>query len=70
MVSNSLTLSNLKHHKKNVSLIEKGQECGVSFNSKHGVDTDFKEGDLIECYEEVESAQPKFCMKAGLFKTF
>lgn len=32
IIVEGLTVSNLKHHKKNVSLIEKGQECGISFN--------------------------------------
>ena len=41
VIAEGLTLSGLKHHKKNVSMIEKGNECGVSFNSKHGVDLDF-----------------------------
>ena len=70
VIAEGLSLSGLKHHKKNVSLIEKGQECGISFNSKHGVDFDFQRGDVLECYEEVESALPKFSMKAGLEKTF
>ena len=56
VIADGLTLSGLKHHKKNVSVIEKGQECGVSFNSKHGVEIDFERGDIVECYEEVESA--------------
>lgn len=41
VIAEKLTVSSLKHHKKTVSLIEKGQECGVSFNSRKGVDLDF-----------------------------
>lgn len=70
VVADGLTISNLKHHKKSVSIIEKGQECGISFNQKKGVDLDFKRGDIIECYEEVEKAKPKFTLKPGLVKTF
>jgi len=65
-----LKIDNLKHHKKNVSTIEKGQECGVSFVSKRGIEFDFQRGDVIECYHEVESAQPKFTMTPGIGKTF
>ena len=32
ILADGLTLSDLKHHKKKVSTIEKDQECGVSFN--------------------------------------
>lgn len=70
VVADGLTISNLKHHKKSVSMIEKGQECGISFNQKKGVELDFKRGDIIECYEEVEKAKPKFSLKPGLVKTF
>ena len=66
----NLTLSNLKHHKKNVSVIEKGMECGISFHAPRGVELDFRRGDVIECYEEVEKDKPKFSMKPGLEKTF
>ncbi len=70
IVQDELTISTLKHHKKSVSLIEKGQECGISFNSKKGIEFDFKRGDILECYEEVEKAKPKFSLKPGLVKTF
>jgi len=32
VIVDGLNISNLKHHKKSVSVIEKGQECGISFN--------------------------------------
>ena len=70
IIEDDLTLSNLKHHKKNVSSIEKGMECGISFNSKRGQVLDFKKGDVIECYEEVELDELAFSTKGGLVKTF
>ena len=36
VIADKLTVMNLKHHKKNVSQIEKGQECGISFNVPKG----------------------------------
>ena len=70
VILDGLTLSGLKHHKKNVSVIEKGQECGISFNAPKGVEIDFKRGDIIECYEEVEKDKPIFNKKPGLEKSF
>lgn len=55
ILAEDLSLSGLKHHKKSVGTIEKGQECGISFNPKYGVDFEFQRGDIIECYEEVET---------------
>ena len=50
VIADGLSISNLKHHKKNVSLIEKGQECGISFHPKKGVELDFERGYILECY--------------------
>ena len=70
IIADGLSISNLKHHKKNVSTIEKGQECGISFKPVRGMDLDFERGDMLECYEETEMDQPRFEMKPGLKKTF
>jgi len=70
IIADGLTLSSLKHHRKNVSTIERGQECGISFNPQRGVELDFKRGDQLECYEEVEMEEERFEKKAGLTKTF
>lgn len=40
----------LKHVKKDVEEARKGLECGMGFTDF----TDFKEGDEIQCYEDVE----------------
>ncbi len=70
IIADGLTVSNLKHHKKTVSVIEKGQECGVSFNSARGVKIDWQRGDLLECYQEVDAEETKFDKTPGLVKTF
>lgn len=41
VIADKLTVMNLKHHKKNVSVIEKGQECGISFNAPKGIQFEF-----------------------------
>lgn len=41
-------VTSLKASKKDVSEISKGQECGMGFDGWE----DFKEGDLIQCFEE------------------
>ena len=70
IIADGLVLSNLKHHKKNVSTIEKGQECGISFKPNRSMSMDFERGDMLECYEETEMDEPRFDMKPGLEKTF
>ena len=41
-------LSSLKSHRKDVTEMRKGSECGISFEGF----TDFKIGDQVQCYEE------------------
>jgi translation initiation factor IF-2 len=69
VVANKVTIHNLKHLKKNVSSIEKGMECGISFNS-FDEEGDLMQGDIVECVEEVEQDTFKFEFKAGVTKTF
>ena len=69
VIADNLTLSTLKHHKKSVSQIDKGMECGICFNSNQYGDN-FDQGDIIECYEEVETDNYKFQFKAGVVRTF
>ncbi|KAL8828437.1 MAG: hypothetical protein Q9170_006602, partial [Blastenia crenularia] len=42
------TLSSLKNVKKDVTEMRKGTECGMAFEGWE----DFKEGDMVQCYEE------------------
>jgi translation initiation factor IF-2 len=42
----------MKHLKKDVTEIRKGSECGLSLK---GFD-DFREGDMIQTFQEVEKA--------------
>ncbi|KAM8841979.1 translation initiation factor IF-2, mitochondrial [Synchiropus picturatus] len=43
----------LKHHKDEVQTVRTGMECGLSVDA----DVEFKAGDLIVCFEEVEVPQ-------------
>ncbi|XP_053713719.1 translation initiation factor IF-2, mitochondrial [Synchiropus splendidus] len=43
----------LKHHKDEVQTVRTGMECGLSVDA----DVEFKPGDLIVCFEEVEVPQ-------------
>jgi len=67
VIADNLTLSSLKHHKKNVSLLDKGSECGISFNNFH--ETILK-GDMIECYVDKKAEEFMFDMKAGVISSF
>lgn len=46
-------LSSLKNVKKDVTEMRKGGECGMAFEGWEG----FKEGDMVQCYEEKRSKQ-------------
>jgi len=52
-----LKLSSLKHVKKSVSKLEKGNECGISFSNFK--DEILKE-DMIECYVDKKADELKF----------
>uniref|UniRef100_A0A1A7XQG1 Translation initiation factor IF-2, mitochondrial n=2 Tax=Iconisemion striatum TaxID=60296 RepID=A0A1A7XQG1_9TELE len=47
------SLTALKHHKDDVQTVKTGKECGLSADG----DVDFRAGDVIECFEEVEVPQ-------------
>ena len=46
-------LDQLKHVKKDVAEMRKGTECGMSFEGWQ----DLKEGDVVQCFSEVEVAR-------------
>lgn len=46
-------LSSLKNVKKDVTEMRKGSECGMAFEGWEG----FREGDMVQCYEEKRSKQ-------------
>lgn len=47
------SLAALKHHKDDVQTVRAGMECGLSADD----DVDFRAGDVIVCFEEVEAPQ-------------
>lgn len=68
IIVDNLTIGHLKHHKKIVSQLEKGQECGISFEGKE--ELTFKMGDIIECYTLVDAGEAKFKHPPGVQRTF
>lgn len=47
------SLAALKHHKDEVQVVKSGMECGLSAAG----DVDFRSGDVIVCFEELEARQ-------------
>ncbi|XP_042292684.1 translation initiation factor IF-2, mitochondrial [Thunnus thynnus] len=47
------SLEALKHHKDDVQTVRTGMECGLSADS----DVEFRAGDIVVCFEEVEAPQ-------------
>ena len=47
LIADELTIESLKQHKKTMSSIDKGQECGISFNSRRGLAFEFQRGDVL-----------------------
>lgn len=47
------SLAALKHHKDDVQTVKTGMECGLSADG----DVDFRAGDVIECFEVLETPQ-------------
>ncbi|MED6236783.1 hypothetical protein ATANTOWER_014177 [Ataeniobius toweri] len=47
------SVSALKHHKDEVQTVTTGMECGLSMDG----DIDFRAGDVIVCFEELEVPQ-------------
>jgi translation initiation factor IF-2 len=43
-------ISSLKHFKEDVKEVQQGYECGIRFENFQ----DFKENDVVECYQIVE----------------
>jgi translation initiation factor IF-2 len=68
VIVDDLTLGQLKHHKKIVSQLEKGQECGISFELRE--ELDLRQGDLIECYTLEDEGEEKFKHPPGVNKTY
>lgn len=64
-ICEDLTVHNLKRHKKEVTKIDKGVECGISFDGFKGNIT-LEEGDILECYTTKIAEPDKFEIKAGL----
>lgn len=46
-------LSSLKNVKKDVTEMRKGSECGMAFEGWEA----FREGDMVQCYEEKRMKQ-------------
>ena len=69
VIADGLTLASLKHHKKSVSSLDKGHECGICFSAKRS-SFECEAGDVIECYREVKNDEPRFSFKAGVVKSF
>ena len=68
VIIEGLKISHLKHHKKVVSQLEKGQECGISFETKEPLE--LKQGDIIECYTLVDAEDEKFKHPPGVQRTY
>ncbi|XP_068455646.1 translation initiation factor IF-2, mitochondrial [Clinocottus analis] len=47
------SLAALKHHRDEVQVVKSGMECGVSAAG----DVDFRPGDIVVCYEQLEARQ-------------
>ena len=55
IIADNLKLFSLKILKKDVSSVQKGNDCGISFEEY----TDIKPADIIECYETHDDIKEK-----------
>ena len=69
VIADGLSLASLKHHKKSVSSLDKGHECGICFDAKRS-SYECQSGDVIQCYREVKNDEPRFSFKPGVVKSF
>lgn len=67
VIYENLTLASLKHHKTTVQRMERGNECGVIFDSAK--DLQLQRGDIIESYLERDTDTEKF-VYTGVTKTY
>jgi hypothetical protein len=58
----------LRHLKQTVQKLDKGNECGVCFETTK--ELEFQKGDIIQGYVEKENDTEKFVHKSGVTKSF
>jgi len=64
-----LKVHSLKKFKKDVSKVDRGEECGIAFEHL-GTGVTLLEGDVLECYIEKPAEPDKFNSKAGLRSSY
>lgn len=67
MIAENLKLSSLKRIQEDVGVVEKGYECGISFENFNGV---IETGDVIECYRINDTIEKKFNLKPGVHQSY
>jgi translation initiation factor IF-2 len=67
VIAENLKLMSLKRLQDDVGTVEKGLECGMSFENFTG---QLEQGDVIECYRINDTIDKKFSSKPGIFQSY
>lgn len=67
VIGDNLKLANLKRINQDVGVVEKGLECGMTFENFDG---ELQVGDVVECYRVNDTVEKKFNAKPGIHQVY
>lgn len=67
VIGDNLKLANLKRINQDVGVVEKGLECGMTFENFDG---ELQVGDVVECYRVNDTVEKKFNTKPGIHQVY